>query len=108
LIEVDVRNAYLEIIRAQEQVTATAASRKLQEEKLRIETEKFRVGKSTSLLVTQAQRDFLASQISEIQAVINNAKAFVELYRLDGSLLERRGIASPGRETVKLPDIAVP
>ena len=37
MVEVDVRNAYLEIIRAREQVAATAASRKLQEEKLRIE-----------------------------------------------------------------------
>ena len=107
LVEVDVRNAYLEITRARELVAATAASRKLQEEKLRIETEKFRVGKSTLLLVAQAQRDFLASQIAEIQAVMNHIKAFVEFYRLDGSLLERRGIASPGRQTVKLSDITV-
>jgi hypothetical protein len=31
-------------------------------------------------------------------------KAFVEIYRQEGSLLERRGIAGPGREPVKLPD----
>ena len=106
-VEVDVRDAYLEIIRAREQVTATAASRKLQEEKLRIETEKYRVGKSTALLVAQVERDFLTSRIAEIQAVVGHIKAFVELYRLDGTLLERRGIASPGREAVKLPDITV-
>jgi outer membrane protein TolC len=103
-VEVDVRNAYLEISRTREQVAATAASRKLQEEKLRVEMEKFKVGKSTSLLVAQAERDFLASQIAEIQAVVNNIKAYVEFYRLEGTLLERRGIASPGRETVKLAD----
>jgi outer membrane protein len=106
-VEVDVRNAYLEIIRSREQVAATAASRKLQEEKLRIETEKFRVGKSTALLVAQAERDFLSSRIVEVQALVGYIKAFVELYRLDGTLLERRGIASPGREAVKLPDITV-
>jgi outer membrane protein TolC len=105
LVEVDVRNAYLEIVRTGEQVTATAATRKLQEEKLRAETEKFRVGKSVSLLVAQAQRDLLASQISETQAIANYIKAFVELYRLEGSLLERRGIVSPGREPVKLSDM---
>jgi outer membrane protein TolC len=105
LAQVDVRIAYLEIVRAQEQVAATAATRKLQEEKLQAEAEKFRVGKSTSLLVAQAQRDLVASQISEIQAVVNHLKAFVELYRLEGSLLERRGIAGPGREPVKLPDM---
>jgi len=107
LVEVDVRTAYLEIIRTQEQVAATTSTRKLQEEKLRAETEKFQVGKSTSLLVAQAQRDLLSSQISEIEAVVNYTKSFVELYRLEGSLLERRGIASPGRESIKLSDTAV-
>ena len=104
LVEVDVRSAYVEIARAKEQVTATAATRRLQEEKLRSETEKFRLGKSTSLLVAQAQRDLVAGQISEVQAVVSYLKAFVELYRLEGSLLDRRGIAAPGREPVKLPD----
>lgn len=102
LIELDVRSAYIEVTRAKEQVAATQATRKLQEEKLRAETEKFRVGKSTSLLVAQAQRDLVASQISEIQAVANNLKALVELYRLEGSLLERRGISAPGREPFNL------
>jgi outer membrane protein len=104
LVEVDVRSAYVEIARAQEQVTATAATRRLQEEKVRSETEKFRLGKSTSLLVAQAQRDLVAGQISEVQAVVSYLKAFVELYRLEGSLLDRRGITAPGREPVKLPN----
>jgi outer membrane protein TolC len=105
LVEVDVRSAYVEVARAQEQVLATAATRRLQEEKLRVETEKFRLGKSTSLLVGQAQRDLLVSQIEELQTVISHLKSFVDLYRLEGSLLERRGIAGPGREPVKGPDV---
>jgi len=105
LVEVDVRSAYIEVTGAREQIAATAATRNFQEEKLRVETEKFRVGKSTSLLVGQAQRDFVASQIAEIEALANYLKALVRLYRLEGSLLERRGIAGPGRETVKLPDM---
>ena len=104
LVEVDVRTAYLEIARSQEQVVATAATRKLQEEKVRVETEKFRLGKSTSLLVAQAQRDLVSSQIDEVQAVVNYLKAIVELYRLEGSLLERRGIAGPGAAPVQLRD----
>ncbi len=103
LVEVDVRTAYLEIARSQEQVIATAATRKLQEEKVRVETEKFRLGKSTSLLVAQAQRDLVSSQIDEVQAIVGYLKAIVELYRQEGSLLERRGIAGPGREPVQLP-----
>jgi outer membrane protein TolC len=102
LAQVDVRLAYIEVSRAHEQITATAATRTFQEEKLRVETEKFRVGKSTSLLVAQAQRDLVASQIAEIQAITNYFKALILLYRLEGSLLHRRGIAAPGVEPVEL------
>jgi outer membrane protein len=102
LAQVDVRSAYIEVTRTREQISATAATRNFQEEKLRGETEKFRVGKSTSLLVGQAQRDFVASQIAEIQAVANYLKALVALYRLEGSLLDRRGLSAPGREPVTL------
>ncbi|MBN2314675.1 MAG: TolC family protein [Sedimentisphaerales bacterium] len=98
LIQVDVRSAYIEVNRALEQISATTATRNFQEEKLRAETEKFHVGKSTSLLVGQAQRDFVASQIAEIQAVANYLKALVDLYRLEGSLLHRRGLVIPGGE----------
>jgi len=96
LVQVDVRAAYIEVTRAKEQIAATAATRVLQEEKARIESEKFRVGKSTTLLVAQAQRDLLQSRIKEIQTIANYLKSLVALYRLEGSLLERRGIAAPG------------
>jgi len=105
LVELDVRTAHIELQRAAEQVVATAATRRLQEETLRGENEKFRVGKSTAFLVAQAQRDLLVSQIGEVRAVVNYSKALVTLYRLDGSLLLRRGIAAPG---AKSPDPAAP
>jgi outer membrane protein TolC len=96
LVELDVRTAYIEILRTRAQVVATLASRTLQEEKVRVETEKFRIGKSTSLLVAEAERDLLASQIAYVQAVAGYRKALVELYRLEGTLLQRRGLAAPG------------
>jgi len=101
LVQVDVRSAYIEVTRAKEQISATAATRALQEEKARIEAEKFRVGKSTTLLVAQAQRDLLSSRITEIETITNYLKALIELYRLEGSLLERRGIRAPGRNPVR-------
>ena len=101
-VQVDVRSAYVEVTSAREQITATSATRASQEEKLRAETEKFRVGKSTSLLVSQAQSDYVTSQIAEIQAVANYLQALVTLYRLEGSLLYRRGIVAPGETTVTL------
>ena len=92
LAEVDVRTAYVAVSTAREQIEATAATRALKEEALRAETEKFGVGKSTAFQVAQAQRDAVAGRISEVQAVVDYLRAVVELHRLDGSLLERRGI----------------
>ena len=102
LVEVDVRTAYIDVIRTKQQIAASSVTRKFDEEKLRTETEKLRVGKSTSFLVAQAQRDLLASRIAEVRALVNYIKALIDLYRLDGSLLERRGISAPGREPVQL------
>jgi outer membrane protein TolC len=101
LVREDVVSAHIEVRRARQQVDATAATRRFQEEKFRAETAKFRVGKSTALLVAQAQRDLVASQVAEVEAVTNHLKAMTELFRLEGSLLERRGINAPGREPVK-------
>ncbi len=102
LLEVDVRTAYIEVNRAKQQITASSATRKFNEEKRRIENEKFRVGKSTSFLVAQAQRDLLVSRIAEVEAVANYLVALVDLYQNDGSLLERRGVSAPGRKPVTL------
>ena len=102
LVEVDVRTAHIEVDRTQQQIGASSATRRFDEEKLRTETEKLRVGRSTSYLVAQAQRDLLASRLAEVRALVNYIKALINLYRLDGSLLERRGIAAPGREPVQL------
>lgn len=94
LVELDVRSAYIEVKRSKEQIPATAVSRKLQEEKLRIETEKFRVGKSTMFLVAQAQRDLVLSKIAEVEALINYLKALIDLYRLEGALLDLHSIST--------------
>ncbi|MDP2268776.1 MAG: TolC family protein, partial [Deltaproteobacteria bacterium] len=99
LAQVDVRKAHIEVRRQSEQITASAASRRLQEEKYRAETEKFRVGRSTSFLVSQAERDLLQSRVAEAQATVGYLKALVELYRLDGSILDRRGIQAPGAKS---------
>ena len=101
LVEVDIRSAYIEVNRTKQQIAASSVTRKFNEEKLRTETEKLRVGKSTSFLVAQAQRDLLVSRIAEVQALANYLKALIDLYRQDGSLLERRRIAAPGREPVQ-------
>ena len=102
LVDVDVRTAFIEVDRTKQQISASSVTRKFDEEKLRTETEKLRVGKSTSFLVAQAQRDLLVSRIAEVRALANYLKALIDLYRQDGSLLERRGIYAPGREPVNM------
>ncbi|MBE3071027.1 MAG: TolC family protein [Planctomycetes bacterium] len=108
LVQADVRGAYVDVVQNKAQVAASAVTRRLQEEKLRAEAAKFRVGKSTSILVAQAQRDLLAARIAEVQALVAHLESLVEFYRLEGSLLERRGIACPGREPVKDPSPRLP
>ena len=100
LIELDVRTAYVDVNREKEQISATKATRESQEENLRVETERFRVGKSTNFLVAQAQRDLFVSQLAEVQAIADYLKGIVELYKQEGSLLERYGISVPGREPI--------
>ncbi len=92
IVRLDVRLAANEVERARRQITATAATRSLQEQTLAAEEERFEVGASTSLLVAQAQRDLLAIQIAEVEAIVNYRIALVELYLAEGSLLERRGV----------------
>ena len=48
--------------------------------------------------MAQAERDLLQARIDEVQAVVKYLKDLVDLYRIDGSLLARRGIAAPGAQ----------
>lgn len=95
LIELDVRTAYIEVERTTQQIAATHAATRLQEAKYRAEVEKFRVGKSTNLLVLVAQRDLIQSQLDEVRAQINRRKALMEIYRAEGTLLDRHRIVMP-------------
>jgi outer membrane protein TolC len=108
LVQVDVRSAYLEVRRAHEQIAATAASRQYAAETLTAEQEKFVVGRSTSLLVATAEQNLVSAQLAEVAAVVAESKAYTALYRLEGSLLERRGVLAPGREPVQAAIKAIP
>lgn len=96
LVVQDIRDAWLEVERARSQIEASAVRRRWQEEVLRAEQVKFDVGRGTALTVAQAQRDLLESRLDEINRIIDYRKARIYLYRLDGSLLRRRGIETAG------------
>src|SRR5690606_20320470 len=92
LIHLDVRLAAVELERARQLITASATTRRLQEATLAAEQERFDVGASTTLLVAQAQRDLLEAEITEVEAIVAYRLALIDLYRAEGSLLERRGV----------------
>jgi len=100
LVQLDVRTACVKVRRARSLAMAAGKTRSLREQSLRAETEKFKVGKSSSFLVARAQRDLLDSRLKEIRAISACLTALTDLYRLEGSLLQRRGLAAPGEEPV--------
>ena len=92
LVGLDVRLAANQVEVARRQISATRLTRELEEQTVAAEKERFEVGKSTTLLVAQAQRDLLASQINEVRAILSYRIALVKLFLAEGSLLERRGV----------------
>jgi outer membrane protein len=99
LVQEDVLAAFLEARRANEQIKATGKTVAKQMEKLRVESIKFNVGRTTAFQVAQAQRDAAAALISELKARVAFINAMTDLYRLDGSLCQRHGIELPCAET---------
>lgn len=92
MVQLDIRLAANETERTRQQIAASAVTRELEEQTLKAEQERFSAGDTTSLLVTQAQRDLLVSRLAEIEAIVEYRIALVNLYLAEGSLLERRGV----------------
>lgn len=92
IIDVDVRTAILEIERTSRLIYSTKITEELRRRQLEAETEKFRVGRSTQIEVSQAQRDYVQSQLDRVTAEVANINAYLELYRVEGTALQRRGI----------------
>lgn len=91
-VQLDVRLAINEVARTLQQITASRATRSLQKLTLTAERERFKVGSSTSMLIAQAQRNLLASEIAEVLSIVHYRIALVRLYLAEGTLLERRGV----------------
>lgn len=102
LVQWDVRTAYVEIQRATDQIKAAKAARDFSEEVWRAEEIKLRLGRSTNLQVARADRDRVRSHVAVAEAAADYLRALVNLYRLTGDLLNRRGIEAPGAEQADL------
>ena len=98
LVQLDVRSAYVEAIKSREMIEATRVTRELQERNMEAEQEKFRVGKSTNYLVLKAQRDFTSSKLEEARVMVEYLNSLIDLYLMEGTLLDRRGIENLARD----------
>ncbi|MBP7149284.1 MAG: TolC family protein [Acidobacteria bacterium] len=105
LAQFEVRAAHAEAVRARDKIAAVRATRVLDEEKERVERERFDLGLASAFQVARAQRDLVERRIDEVTAMADYRKALAELYRADGSLLERHGVrlAGPGDPTPEGP-----
>jgi len=98
----DVRARWIDSARTREQVRAREETVELQEELLRVEQARFRVGTGTALAVAQAQRDLLESRLGLMETVVRFRQLGTDLLQASGTLLLHRGIDAPGSEPVEL------
>lgn len=92
LAQQDVLLAYVEIHRAKDQMRTSSSLIKVQLEKRKAETEKYRLGSSTADKVAQSEKDTVTAELSALQARIDYLKGLTQFYVAEGSLLSRRGI----------------
>ncbi|WP_017942128.1 MULTISPECIES: TolC family protein [unclassified Thioalkalivibrio] len=98
----DVRGTWFDAARVREQIQAQEETIELQEELLRVEQTRFRVGAGTALAVAQAQRDLLESRLNLTETVVRFRQLTTELLNASGTLLLHRGIDAPGAERVEI------
>lgn len=91
-VSAEVRNAFIGLKAAKQAAETAAASRRLQEQLLAAEREKFQAGRATNFFVIQQQAYLAQAQVTEIIAKAAWNKAAAQLARALGLTLEQNGI----------------
>ncbi len=91
-IVMEVRRSIRSIDTNSKRVQATEIALRLEEQRLKAEEERFRLGVSTSNDVLQAQRDLAAAKTSYLKAIVDYRKSLTNFKRVKGTLLESLGI----------------
>lgn len=94
LLEMEVRTALIEVQRQWERIGATEKVVEGRREQLRAAQEQAVAGLLPTLDALQIQRDFVQAQVDAATARIRYVQAVTELYRREGTLLDRRGVGS--------------
>ncbi len=98
-VRVDVRTAVRAVESGAKRVAAARANAVLQQKTVEAEQKKFENGMSTSFEVLRIQTDLSSARLAEIQAVTDYNKALAALERVQGTLLEARGLSLGTRNT---------
>ncbi|MDH3628525.1 MAG: TolC family protein [Acidobacteriota bacterium] len=92
-IRVEVRRAVREVTSGIRRFEASTANVELQRKKLEAEEKKFENGMSTSFEVLTFQNDLADAELSQIRAAVDYQKALAALERVQGTMLEARGLS---------------
>ena len=88
----DIRTAIRNLQAGEKRFQSSLASMNLAKKKLTAEDDKFRQGLSTSYTVLQFQRDLTDEAVKHVNAIIDYQRARVQLYKANGTTLERHNI----------------
>ncbi len=88
----EVRNAVIGLAAGKQAAQAAASTRRLQQQLLNAEIEKFRTGYSTNFALIQQETYLAEAETTEIMAQAAWKKSAIELERALGNTLKRQGI----------------
>ena len=91
-ISLAVRQAIIGLVQGKAQIEASHLATRLAQETMDAEQKKMAAGVSTPYNVILRQRDFIAAQQAEVQAVATYAQALVAMDQARGGMAERNGI----------------
>ena len=91
-IVLEVRQALRNVRAGHKRYEASTLAKKLAEEKLKAENEKYHKGLSTSYNVLLYQRDLTDAMVNWVEATINYQVAIIDLYKSVGITLEKNNI----------------
>ena len=91
-VALGVRQAVIGLVQGKAQVQSAHEASQLAQQLLDAEQQKLSLGASTPYQVILRQRDLMAAQLAEVQAVATYAKALVTMDQVRGNMLERSGI----------------
>ncbi len=91
-VSLEVQQAIIGLIQGKAQVEAAHQAVRLGRQTLEAEQKKLQAGVTTSYQVILRERDLIAAELAEVNAVAGYSKALVEMDRSMGTTLDRNGI----------------